>query len=448
MKSAIGVAKRRDPPAAAPEVQRYLDAHARLFARGAGPAWLAARRREAVERFAECGFPTTRDEDWKYTNVAPLLRTPFAPASGPFELDRGAVARMGVVAAAGGRALFVNGFLASPASAPPGVRVAGLDDALRADPGFVERHLARNEEPSGFAALNRAFLRDAAVVHVGAGRTLRQPIELVFASQATAAPLLAQPRALVVLDAGSEATLVEIHAAADGMSSLENAVVEVVLAESARLEHVKVIRGGDGAHVALTSVAAGRGASYASCVVVLGGRFVRNDLHVRLGGEGAECRLDGLYVAGGETFVDNHTAIDHARPHGTSRELYKGILDGRARAVFNGRVVVREDAQKTDARQTNKNLLLSERAEIDTKPELQILANDVQCSHGAAIGQLDDEQVFYLRSRGLSHERARRVLTWGFAVDVVRRIGSEAVRVEVERLVAARLEVEPSEVVE
>jgi Fe-S cluster assembly protein SufD len=411
------------------------------------PSWVAAVREAAIARFAEIGFPTTREEDWKYTNVSRLVSVPYRAVLERRErhVDRGVAAVSLVGDGAIARLVFVNGGFVKDASdlgrLPPGLRVESLGAALSGDGEVVAHHLARHAafDRNGFTALSTAFLDDGAFVLVSDGIELEQPIELVFVS--SGGEWVAYPRLLVVCGRQSRAALVEQYVATGGGSTLTNAVGEVVLEEGARLDHVRTVReGARGAQVATTEVVQGRDSRYRSSAITLGAAFLRHNLNVTLGAEGAECVLDGLYLAGGKDFVDHHTAIDHAVPHGTSRELYKGILAGEAKAVFNGKVVVRANAQKSDARQTNKNLLLSERAEIDTKPELQILADDVKCAHGAAIGQLDPEALFYLSSRGIGEAKGRRLLTQGFAAEVIERVPIAELRPALERMLVEWLE--------
>ena len=405
-------------------------------------------REAAISRFAEIGFPTTRDEDWKYTNVARVVGIPFRPA---FELrsdgrDAAAVAARQLGEPAWPRLVFLNGRFAPELSGVTGlsvgVRVESLAAKLSDDGEDVRRNLTRyaRYDANGFAALSAAFFEDGAFVSLPERVELDVPIELLFVSAATAGEVATYPRVLVICGRQSRCALIETHVSLGG-ATLANAVAEVVLGEDAELEHVRVVREARGAaHVATTEVVQGRDSRYTSRSFALDCGFFRHNLNVRLDGPGAQCTLDGLYLADADDFVDNHTAIDHAAPHGTSRELYKGVLSGRARAVFNGKVVVRAGAQKTDAQQTNKNLLLSGTAEIDTKPELQISADDVKCAHGAAIGQLDPEMVFYLKSRGIGEAGARRLLTHGFGVDVIRRVSVEALRTKLEQAFLDRLE--------
>jgi Fe-S cluster assembly protein SufD len=429
--------------------EHFVGDFRRFASRSAGraPDWLADVRAAAIARFAEIGFPTTREEDWKYTNVSPVVKPAFQPA---FEVED-APAPEATTVLLGDRAacrlVFVNGRFVAGASAlpalPSGVRVKSLAAALRDGGDAVGRHLARHArfDQNGFTALSTAFLEDGAFVELADGSGVEEPIEIVFVSSARRGEVAVYPRLLVVGGRDSRASLVERFVSDSPATTLSSPVAEIVLGDGARIFHVRVVSEGPrAAHVATTQVLAGRNARYSSSAWTLGAAFSRHNLQVRLDGEGAECSLDGLYVGSGAEFVDNHTAIDHAVPHGTSRELYKGVLGGRARAVFNGKVIVRPNAQRSDAQQTNKNLLLSRTAEIDSKPELQIFADDVKCTHGAAIGQLDPEALFYLESRGIGAQAGRRLLTRGFANELLQRIESEPVRSALEPALFERVE--------
>ena len=297
-------------------------------------------------------------------------------------------------------------------------------------------------ESQAFTALNTAFLRDGAVVEVAPGVVLDTPIHLLFVTRSSAEPVLSQPRVLVVAGANSQVRVVESHAGDGETPYLSNAVTEISVDEYAVVDHYAVVREAEPAfHVASLHATLGRASNFSSHVITLGGAIVRNEAHVALAGEGGECTLNGLYLANGRQLVDNQTTIDHAQPHCDSHELYKGILDGRSRAVFNGKIIVRLDAQKTDAKQSNKTLLLSEDAQITTKPQLEIFADDVKCTHGATVGQLDQDALFYLRSRGLSRDQARQLLTHAFAADLLGHIKVEAIRTQLDALLLERLPV-------
>lgn len=405
-------------------------------------AWIADLRGRARARFESVGFPTTRDEAWKYTNLAALQRQRFQPAVGaavteeqlrPMLLDGFDAFRL----------VFVNGNYRADLSTPPSIgnRTVGgsLAATLRDDAHAVEAHLGRVAplDTHPLAALNTAFLLDGAYVELPAGAVLDRPIELVYVATAEA---LAQPHTLIVAQAGSGATVVERYVGAEGSRYLTNAVTEVVLERGASVEHYRVQQeSGQGFHIGGVYVQQHEGSHFTAYAVDLGGLLVRNDVQTHFVAERVACTLNGLYVADGRQHVDNHTLINHAKPRGTSREFYKGVLAGRARAVFNGRVIVHPDAQQTDAEQVNNNLLLSEDAEIDTKPELEIYADDVKCSHGATVGQLDEDQLFYLRTRGIDDAQARDLLTFAFANDVLHRFRLAPLRGMLERALNTRL---------
>jgi Fe-S cluster assembly protein SufD len=403
--------------------------------------WLSERRQAAFARFVAEGLPTTRQEDWKYTNVAPIARQPFHLPAASETITADALAPFAFGEPGWSQLVFVDGRYAPALSAlaglPEGVRVASLAETLTAGEPTLERYLGQyaRDADSGFTALNTAFLHDGALVYVPNGKLVEAPVHLLFVSTARDPLAATHPRVLVVLGRASAATVVESYVALGAGAYFTNAVSELVLGEGANLTHYKVLRESMAAyHVGTTEVYQPRDSVFVSFSVALGAQLARNDLNVLLDAEGADCTLNGLYLVDGTRHVDNHTAVDHAKPHGTSRELYKGILDGKARGVFNGKVVVRPDAQKTDAQQTNRNILLSEDATIDTKPQLEIFADDVKCAHGAAVGQLDPQAVFYLRSRGLDPEAARRLLTYGFASDITSLIKIEPLRAQLDAL--------------
>lgn len=428
------------------DTRPYLDALglAQHSLPGAHVGWLRSLREQAMAQFAERGFPTTREERWKYTNVDPMLRRPFTPAAKP----TGALARASLDAAIGDfpghRLVFVNGYYAPELSSgdalPQGAVAGGLAAALVREPERLEPYLGRiGSIHHGFTALNAAFLTDGAYLRLSRGIVLEQPIHLIFFA-AAGDSLLIQPRNLIVAEDGSRATIIEHYLGHGDTRYLTNGVTELVTGVGSDIEHYRVQQQGAQAfHVGSMFVRQERNSRFTSHAIDIGGLLVRNDLGSVLGAEGAFCTLNGLYFADGRSHVDNHTEIDHAKPQGTSREFYKGVLAGRARAVFNGRVVVRPDAQRTDAQQMNKNLLLSEDAEVDTKPELEIYADDVQCSHGATVGQLDENALFYLRSRAVDEAAARDLLTYAFAHDVLSRMGLAPIRRQLERRLTARL---------
>jgi Fe-S cluster assembly protein SufD len=436
-------------------VEERNDVHVAAFARreralaAAGPPWLHEVRKAAIRRFAELGFPTIRHEDWRFTSVEPIARTAFETPGGP-DLDGDAdryrrfLSIPGLEAA---RIVLVNGRLSRPLSdlrlLPAGVEVMSLAEALARAPAVLERHLTRHagHAERAFIALNTAFIEDGAFVRIPDGAVLGAPIHVVHLSAARGRPVASHPRTLIIAGRSSQATVVESYASLDGEVHLANAVTEIAAGENAVLEHLKIEDEGDEAfHIASLAVHLERDASFTSHVVSWGGAIVRNDLDAILDGEGIDAHFFGLYVAGGRQLIDNHTRIEHARPHCGSREVYKGILDGAARAVFNGKIHVRPGAQKTDAKQSNKNLLLSGDAQIDTKPELEIFADDVKCTHGATIGRLDDDALFYCRSRGVAEADAQNLLTYAFASEVLGHIKLAPARALLEDKLRSRLE--------
>lgn len=415
----------------------------------AWPSWLHRLRREAISRFAELRFPTTRDEEWRFTSVAPIVRTPFRLV---FEHDLDGPSAAQLERFAFGqpqwpRLVFIDGLysreLSSLSSLPDGIEAADLAEAARSAPELVEQHLARYARYDGdvFAALNAAFIRDGAFIYIPNGRIIDEPIHLLFIASARPSPAVWHPRNLILVGRGAAAAFIESYVALSDGIYFTNAVTEIVLGENAIVNYCKVQRESERAyHVATIQAYQERSSVFSSFSMAAGAALARENLKVLLDGEGGECALNGLYFVAGEQHVDNHTTIDHARPHGTSRELYKGILDGRSHAVFNGRIIVRKEAQRTDAKQTNKNLFLSDEAQVNTNPQLEILADDVKCTHGATVGQLDQEALFYLKSRGISHEAARALLTYGFASDVIGRVKLEPVRAELDRIVLAKFQ--------
>ena len=411
------------------------------------PAWLQALRKEAIRRFSEDGFPTTKLEDWRYTSLATLVRTPFERAvPGTAGLSRSDIERLSFPVFACSVFVFVNGRFAPELSAPRalagGIQVGSLAAALPRLPDALERHLGALARPDGDAlvALNTAFFTDGVLIHVPAGVTIEAPIHVVYLSVPGAAPTISHPRTLLVAERGSRATVIEDFVSLGAGTAFTNAVSEVVLGEGAAVEHVSLQREHeDAAHLATLRVTLARDSRYKAHGISLGGSLTRNDVRAVLDGPGSDCELNGFYVASGRQHVDNHTTIDHARPHGTSREYYKGVLDDRARGVFAGKVIVRPDAQKTSAQQTNKNLLLSADAEIDSKPQLEIFADDVKCSHGATLGQIDEDALFYLRARGIDLASARALLMRAFSAEITARIGVAPLRQRIDELLLARL---------
>jgi Fe-S cluster assembly protein SufD len=426
----------------------YIGAFERLEReRGAAdPSWLRTLRRTAIEKFRSLGFPGPRDEEWRFTNIGPIAETRFVAANdGVSRLTRQRLGAFGVGDIGPVQLVVVNGRYVrelSPAVAlPAGVRAGGLGDAIKAEPERVGSHLGRyaSVEQHAFRALNTSFVADGAFVEIRANTVVEEPIHLVFVSTTEAAPTFSHPRALVLVGENSQARIVETFLGPDEQY-FTNAVSEIVAGPGAVVDHYRLQREGPRAfHMGSTCLHLGRSTSVTSHAVALGGEIARHDVVATLAAAGSECVLNGIYLAGGRSLVANHTEIDHAMPHCSSREVYKGILAGQARGVFNGKIRVRPDAQKTDAKQTNKTLLLSDEAQINTKPQLEILANDVKCTHGATVGQLNEEALFYLRARGIGLEEARNLLIRAFTGEVIERMALASAREQVERLIAARL---------
>lgn len=462
-------ARDRDLAAAAPFLADWQDFERELAVPPEGT--VAALRRAAIERFAVLGFPTVRQEEWRFTNLAPLARTSFrrpAPGAAP------AVARASIepwTFPAAALLVFIDGRwsreLSSAAAGelPEGTVVEGLAEAMERQPRLVERWLGRCArcEDQPFAALNTAFVHDGALVVVPRGAVVERPIHLLYVSSGSsgasgspgaadegegdggaAAAAVYFPRTLVVAEEASQLTVVETYVGVPmpaGAGIYFNCgVTELAAGPGAVIDHYKVQREGrDAFHLATFDLRAERGSNVSSHSISLGGALVRNDVRAWLGGEGIECILNGLYLADGRQLVDNHMRVEHAAPHCASHELYKGILDGHARSVFNGLIHVHPGAQKTDAKQSNRNLLLSADAIANSNPQLEIFADDVKCTHGSTVGQLDEDAVFYLRSRGIGAAAARSILTYAFAADIVERIKVERVRRDLEEFLFARL---------
>jgi Fe-S cluster assembly protein SufD len=409
------------------------------------PRWLQDLRDKAAARFAALGFPTVRDEEWRFTNVAPIASTEFASA-GAAEVSLEAIDAL-PYGNLPFRLAIVNGRFSAALSRlnhlPAGVRAGSLATAFTEHPDVVPRyygHLADFQSRS-FVALNTALAADGAYLYIPDGTVLEQPIEILFVAAGSAStPEMIQARTLVVAGDRSQARIVETYATLRGDVYFTNSVTEVFAGESAVIDHYKVQQEGlEAFHVATLQVNAQRNANFSSHSFSLGGKLVRNDANAVLDGEGAEVTLNGLYLADGDRLVDNHTTIDHAKAHCPSHEVYKGIIGGRARAVFNGKIIVRQDAQKTDAKQTNRALLLSDNASINTKPQLEIFADDVKCTHGAAIGQLDEDAIFYLRARGLTYFEARDLLIHAFAGEIIERVRVEPLKQALEAELYAQL---------
>jgi Fe-S cluster assembly protein SufD len=410
------------------------------------PAAVRALRRRAIERFGERGFPGRREEQWRFTDVSAIAATRFARAAGPGAVDAAALAPSRIDGAI--RLVVVDGFvvpaLSDLAALPAGTRLGSLADALAEAPERVEEHLGRHArfDDHPFVALNTAFFADGVLLALPARAEVETPIHLVFYSTAGSAeaPPASFPRTLIVAGEASRATVVESYVGTADAVYLTCPVTELAMAPGAVIDHCKLQHDSRQAfHLATLQVHQERAGNLFSHAVSSGAALARNDVNAVLAGEGCDCTLNGLYLASGSQHVDNHMRMDHVAPHCTSYELYKGVLDGHARSVFNGLIHVHPGAQKTDAKQSNRNLLLSEGAMANSNPQLEIFADDVRCTHGSTVGQLDEDAVFYLRSRGIGAEAATSLLTYAFASDIVGRIRIEPVRRDLEELLFSRL---------
>jgi Fe-S cluster assembly protein SufD len=415
-------------------------------------SWLWPLRKAGLARFAEVGFPTIQQEDWRFTNVSAIARLPFRPVMEPAPdgLGAGLISQAPFGKLAASRLVFVNGHhvpgLSSQSATGGGVVVASIASALQSQAGLLQKHLAQHAsiESNSFASLNTAFFQDGALIFVPAGCRV-EPIHLLFLSTPGEPGATAHPRVLLVAEKSSQVTLLESYIGTAEAPYFTNGVTELVLGDGAVVEHCKFQDESVQAfHLATIHAQLGRGSNLISHSIALGGRLSRNTIRTALAGEGVECILNGLYLARGDQLVDHHMVVEHAQPRCQSHEYFNGILDGRSKGVFHGRILVRQAAQKTDAKQTNKNLLLSEEATADTKPQLEIYADDVKCTHGATVGQLNEESVFYLRARGIGAETARRMLIHAFAGEIIDRVRHAPVREELDAVVWERLEQNPS----
>jgi Fe-S cluster assembly protein SufD len=426
-------------------LQNYLDAFNAFGPRAQRqPDWLRGMRERAFARFCEVGFPTTKDEDWRFTNVNAIAQTSFELAR---DAQQSAAAYSDAlkpyrIPGAACQLVFVNGRFA-PAlsefgSLPEGVRVMSLDRALTEDSRALETHLGRyvNIQRDAFCALNAAFTEDGAYVYVPRRTALEAPVCLLFVSIPSEEPQMTNPRNLIVAEDETEVNVVEDYVSIGSGVFFSNVVTELVAGQSAVVAHHLIEREDRQAfNVSTLRTQQERSANVSSHSVLLGGGLVRNNVHPVLAGEGGECLINGLFIAGGRQHMDNYMLVEHASPHCSSRQFYNGILDGHAHGVFHGRIIVHKDAQKTDAKQTNRNLLLSDDAQIDTKPQLEIYADDVKCTHGATIGQVEENALFYMRSRGIDEASARNLLLMAFANECLDRIKCKPVRYYLEQIV-------------
>jgi Fe-S cluster assembly protein SufD len=426
-------------------VESYVEAFEELTSNAAVPSWVQSMRRAAFDRFAALGFPTTKNEDWHFTSVAPVADQEFVlldSRSGDVNKDELEPFKFG--ARDWYTMVFINGRFAAELSdcgkLPKGVKLRDLTSAWTAAPDVVDRvGKIASYDVHAFTALNAAFMHDGAVVHIGNGVEVDKPIHLLFVTDATAAKGMMHPRNLIMLGRQAKATVVESYVSTSDAMYLTNAVTEVSLADGATLQHHKMQReGGRAFHIGTIEVSQARDSHYVSFSFATGSALARSNVYTTLDGEGAGATLNGLFMLDGQQHSDHQTQIVHAKPNCFSRELYKAILDDRSHGVFNGKVYVHPIAQKTDGKQTNKTLLLSDTAHIDTKPQLEIFADDVKCTHGATVGQIDQMALFYLKSRGINRTFARRLLTYAFAADVLETIETDEIRVGLEQMTLER----------
>jgi Fe-S cluster assembly protein SufD len=421
----------------------YLQVFGELEKRTTGqPAWLRRIREDAFARFCQTGFPTTRDEDWRFTNVNAISQASFRLAPDAHQPITLADLQQFQIPGSACRLAFINGRfapeLSSLGSLPATIKAGSLAEEIAKNPGALEAHLARyvNTQRDAFCALNSAFLEDGAYIHLPRRAVLDEPIHLLFVSATDAAPAMAHPHTLIVAEDETQASIVEDYVSVGSGAFFSNVVTELVAGENAVISHFLLEREDlQALNVSTLRLQQARSANVSSHSVLLGGALVRNNVHPVLAGEGCECLINGLFMGTGQQHMDNYMLVEHASPHCSSRQFYNGILDGHSHGVFHGRIIVHKDAQKTDAKQTNRNLLLSDDAQIDTKPQLEIYADDVKCTHGATIGQIEENALFYLRSRGINETAARQLLLLAFASESLERVKCSAVRKYLETVI-------------
>ena len=432
--------------------QKYLDAwNSSIAGNTSGvPGNIHVLRESAIAKFSELGFPTHRrgNEEWKYTDVRSIASFPFSSLVSPSAdlVDDKVLSPYSIGGAVWNRMVFLDGHwlqnLSSLPSLPNTVVATSLANAMTTHTDLIIKDLAHHAsyEDSGFIALNTAFLQDGALVVIPENIEVDEPIHLIFLSSGLQQGSVSHPRTLVSVGANSKVTIIESYGGPVGNPYLTNAVSEYVVGPGANVETFHLQQHGDAAkHIGSTHVKLSNDSNFSSRSFDFGGNISRNTLNVMMTGSGSSCHLYGLYMTNDSQHVDNQVFVDHAAPHTTSRQVYKGVLNGRSRGVFHGNITVRQQAQKTDAQQMDKNLLLSDDAEADTKPALWIYADDVKCGHGATCGKLDDTALFYLRSRGLDEEAARRILIHAFANEILDSVGLTPLRVHLERFVSTSL---------
>ncbi|MEX2670673.1 MAG: Fe-S cluster assembly protein SufD [Phycisphaeraceae bacterium] len=413
--------------------------------RTGGPAWLDKLHQHGKQQFEQLGFPTQQDEPWRFTNVAPIVKTPFVTAEPGAKIDADALAPYRLGDVAGMKLVFVDGHFRAELSdlrdAPKGLRVMPMSEAIRDHAALLRPHLGQYAEiADGFDALNAAHFTEGVFVHVARNVQVEQPIELLFVASGSEQPVMSHGRNLIVAEPDAKVTVVESYAGPFGGKYLNNAVTEVTVAEQAHVDHYFVERDSEDAfNLTSLRIRQGRDSRFESHTALFGGSIVRNNVIVELAGENCDSTINGLFMGHGSQHMDNYMRVIHGGPNGDSRQFYKGILDDKSHGVFSGRIVVREGAQKTDAKQTNRNLLLSDDATVNTMPQLEIYADDVKCTHGATMGQLSKDAQFYLEARGIDAATARSMLIYAFAGESLERMNVAPIRDELEQLMLDRL---------
>jgi Fe-S cluster assembly protein SufD len=427
-------------------IDSYLSQYA-AHQRTTDPSWLQAQQTLALETIRQTGFPTAKNEDWKYTDIRPLLKRDFSfVGKPPLAIDNSLLDAARISGLDCHELVFINGHYSADHSQPEkvmdGIIIKPLAQVIAEEADLIRQHLNQysDTDKNAFSAMNTAFIQDGTVIVVADGMQPDRPVHIIYLSDQQQPANASNPRNLIVLGRNSSATVIETYSGAAESEYFTNTITEISLGQGALLEHYKLQQEGPGGfHIGNVQVQQQRDSHFTSHSISLGGKLVRNDIDVKLLAPGAEAVLNGLYITDKSQHVDNHTRIDHLSAHTTSTEVYRGVLSGRSRGVFNGKVVVHKDAQKTSADQSNANLLLSNDAEIDTKPELEIYADDVKCSHGATIGQLDENMLFYLRSRAIPEDLARSLLTFAFTEAVISRIKLAPVRRRLEQRIVGQL---------
>ena len=403
------------------------------------------KRKAALSNFSKLEFPTVRDEEWKYTSIAPLLKHNFVPGYEEKKVSKAYIKSLLFNEAEHSLIVFINGRYSAESSdllnLPKGVIAGSIAKEIENKNEVLFKHFGKYADPQThiFTALSTAYTDDGAFIYVPAGKIVEEPIHIIFITDAGKEKILTQPRNLFVVGENSQVTIIEHYVGNDDEIYFTNSVTEIVAEKNAVVDHIKLQEESKKAfHIARMEVDQERSSNFSSHLISTGADLTRNDFNAKFNGEGGECTLNGLYLIGGTQLFDAHTLMDHAMPHCNSHEHYKGILDDKSRGVFNGKIIVRKDAQKTNAFQENNSILLSDEALVNTKPQLEIFADDVKCSHGATIGQMDDEAKFYLKSRGIGEESSNAILLHAFASDVITSIKIELVRNYIEKIITEK----------